>query len=273
MSWRPFGKYFSVRTVPVLKDNFTYLVRCSATQHVGVVDVSKVAPVVAALAEVGVAPGAPAAGAPAPISILTTHKHWDHSGGNAELKAAFPGTAVYGGRIDKVPECTHPLDDGAAFQLGELAVAVLHTPCHTSGHVLFHVFHPDDAANGAVFVGDTFFVAGLGAFFEGNAKQFVAAAEKFSALPPPTAMYPGHEYTMNFMKYAAEVEPANARIQERAAHFAAELAAGRPSVPSTVGDEAEINVFVKAAVSEAFRAQLGVAVPAAAVQKLYDACP
>jgi hydroxyacylglutathione hydrolase len=103
------------------------------------------------------------------FSILTTHKHWDHSGGNKEMAEKI-GSAlkIYGGAKDSIPGVTNPVDEGQTFQVGNLSVKVFDTPCHTSGHVVYHVTHPEDPENGAVFTGDTMFVGGIGAFFEGN---------------------------------------------------------------------------------------------------------
>jgi hypothetical protein len=64
--------------------------------------------------------------------VLSTHKHWDHTCGNERLlKEVKPCKRVYGGRLDRVPACTHPLDDGDVVGVGNLQIVALHTPCHT----------------------------------------------------------------------------------------------------------------------------------------------
>lgn len=282
------SKSVRVRIVPQLQDNYAYVVQCLATRAMACVDVSEPPAVLAAMQE-WKAEDAAAGGKPltaGDFSVLTTHKHRDHSGGNPAMAKAFGDSLVIrGGAIDKVAACTHPVSDGDEFALGALKVKVLHTPCHTKGHVLFHVSHPDDSDNGAVFTGDTVFVGGIGAFFEGDANDMIAALRRFSSeIPAATKVFPGHEYTMNFLGFANSLEAdaaANPVLAQRTDYFASERAAGRPAVPSTVGDELAINPFVRAAVGGSAAAALhrALGVPegnenrTALMQAVYDKCP
>jgi hydroxyacylglutathione hydrolase len=179
------SQFFTVYTLPVLHDNFSYIIHCNQSNEAAVVDVSEVEPVLNKLTELKVSK----------FSILTTHKHHDHSGGNEEM-CRRTGCSCYGGVQDAVPGCTHPLLDGDNFSIGQLQANVLHTPCHTRGHVLFHVFHPRARDEGALFTGDTLFVGGIGAFFEGNARQMVDALQRVSELPDSTRVYPGNNFEL-----------------------------------------------------------------------------
>jgi len=266
-----FGEHFTVRVVPVLKDNYSYVVRCLRSGMLAAVDVSQPEPVIAALSEErgGVPPSAK------DFMVLTTHKHADHSGGNKTLAANFAGLEIHGGAHDHIPAATVQHQDRDGFRLGDLEVRVRHTPCHTKGHVIYHVYHPDAAEAGAVFTGDTMFVGGIGAFFEGDAAMMVDALRCIGDLPPPTRVFPGHEYTMGFMDFAATVEPANPTLKEWRDKFAALREERKPAVASTLeAERAGLNPFMRAAYGDAaIKAATKADDPVAMMQKLYDTCP
>jgi hydroxyacylglutathione hydrolase len=264
VSKRSFHDLFAVHILPVLKNNFCYVIEDLTTRSVGLVDVSEVDPVLGYLNTVVHSPSAPA--------ILTTHKHWDHSDGNLKLAAVFPNMTIYGGSKDNVPGCTKPVNDGDSFSLGALRVDVYHTPCHTSGHVLYHVTHPSDPQNGALFTGDTLFVGGIGAFFEGNAAQMCRAMEVAGALPPATCVYPGHEYTVNFLKFSQSVVPDDEFVAGQLRKYETLVADGEPTVPSTIAEELRHNMFMRV-FEKGLQAKLGATDPVRAMQHLYDTCP
>jgi hydroxyacylglutathione hydrolase len=246
----------------VLKDNYSYLIVDGETNEAGVVDVSEVAPVVARLKQLQVEK----------FAVLTTHKHWDHSGGNDEISAKFPGLTIYAGVKDNVPGCTVPLNHNDTFNIGKLNVRAFHTPCHTSGHVLYHVTHPQDVENGAIFTGDTVFVGGIGAFFEGNASQMCDHMKLVSALPPNTCLYPGHEYTVNFLKFAHSVDPADTFVEHQLRKYEELRANGHPTVPSTIAEEVKQNVFMRVHEPD-FMKRNGFTDSEKFMQHLYDTCP
>lgn len=276
-----FGKpnpRFVVDIVPVLKDNFSYIITDLATKAAAAVDVADASAIVAAV-------NALPTGAPSSLCVLTTHKHWDHAGGNVKLAAEIPNLSIYGGVHDKVPGCTHPLQHEATLTIGELQVTTFHTPCHTSGHVLYHVVHPEAPEDGALFTGDTLFVGGIGAFFEGTAQNMIdALALVADRVPHSTSIFPGHEYTVNFLKFTNTVYQSAvvAGSQPEAAAFAATQlekyqalrAEGQPTVPSTIEEEIIQNPFVRAVVNAEFRKSVvGKEDVVEAMQKLYDTCP
>ena len=71
---------------------------------------------------------------PNPIStLINSHHHWDHAGGNRALAAKYPNAKVYGGRDDVVAGCTHKLADGDELTVGSLPLRVLHAVVGVKG--------------------------------------------------------------------------------------------------------------------------------------------
>lgn len=276
---KKFGEAFTVYTLPVLKDNFSYIVHDHETDTAAVVDVSEVKPVVEYLTKLKLVSGTEKASSSENLkfSVLTTHKHWDHSGGNKDLASQFGSSLkIYGGAKDNVPHANHPVNDGDEFAVGNLKVKVFFSPCHTSGHVLYFVHSPSNpSAGSALFSGDTLFVGGIGAFFEGTSKDMLAILDRISeTLPKETAVFPGHEYTVNFLKFAKSLDPTNDFIGEKLSHFQSLVAEGNPTVPSTLADELKFNVFMRTRdplIAKAVKKEG--AAPVEVMQALYDNCP
>ena len=218
--------------IPVLADNYAYLIIDEATNEAGVVDPSEAPPVAAAVKREGVQF----------TTIVNTHHHWDHVNGNEALVREFPGLKVYGHKRDRdrTPCITDLVDEGDTIRIGRLEGHFLFIPCHTSGHVALHL-----AAEKAVFTGDTLFIAGCGRLFEGTAADMHNNMVKLMALPDDTRIYCGHEYTEKNLRFALTLEPSNTQIQNKL-RWAQEVRAKKlPTVPSTVAEEKEINPFVR----------------------------
>jgi hydroxyacylglutathione hydrolase len=219
--------------VPCLKDNYAYLVICEATGEAAAVDPSEAAPVMQAAEREGVRIRA----------VWNTHHHWDHVGGNDELTAAVPGIDVVAHVSDqgRVPNQTRGVEDGDEVTVGSEVVArVIHNPGHTSGAVSYAI----DSAP-AVFTGDTLLGAGCGRLFEGTAAEMRASLDRLAALPAATDVYCGHEYTEKNLRFAAAAEPGNEAVAERRQKVDAMRAEGKPSVPSSIGEELETNPFLR----------------------------
>lgn len=228
--------------VPCLKDNYAYLVICEATNTAAVVDPSEARPVVEALQREGVTPRA----------IWNTHHHWDHTGGNKDLLAAFPGLEVVAHVSDRgrIHGQTTFIEDGGEVALGqELRAHIIYNPGHTSGAISYHLSGP-----AAVFTGDTLFLAGCGRLFEGTPAQMHASLSRLAALPDQTRIYCGHEYTASNLRFAAAVEPDNQAILARVGAVAQARANGAPTVPGTVAEERATNPFLRTDVPEVARA-------------------
>lgn len=222
-----------IEIVPCLHDNYAYILSLGG-DHVAVVDASETRPIVAALGDRKL------------VAILSTHHHYDHCDANADLRARFPDAAVYGHAEElqhghRIPEQTHGLADGEAFTLSDsVRGQALHIPGHTLTAVAFYFPAAD-----ALFTGDTLFAAGCGRLFEGTPGQMHTSLSHLMALPPLTRVYPGHEYTVKNLRFAAEVEPENKAIKARQSAAEALRSAGSPTIPGTLADEAATNPFVR----------------------------
>jgi hydroxyacylglutathione hydrolase len=172
-------------------------------------------------------------------AILATHHHPDHTGGIAEL-VARQRVPVFGPRNEPIPALTHPVSEGDRVEIPELGVSfsVLDIPGHTRAHVAFY-------GAGALFCGDTLFACGCGRLFEGTADQMFTSLSKLAALPDETRVYCGHEYTLANIGFAKAVEPDNRSLGEREARDRKARDAGRPTLPSTLGEEKATNPFLR----------------------------
>lgn len=227
-----------VSVLSALEDNYMYLITDEKTKEAAIVDPVNPDKVVEAVAKEGVTLK----------SVLTTHHHWDHAGGNENLVKKVKGLAVYGGD-DRIGALTNKVTQDDKFKIGSLNVRCLFTPCHTSGHICYLVTG-ESGEEPSVFTGDTLFLSGCGKFFEGTPKQMHSALiEKLGSLPEDTKVYCGHEYTVNNLKYALHVEPDNKEIQQRM-EWAKDMRAKKvPTVPGTIGEEKKYNPFMRVDVS------------------------
>mmetsp|Transcript_5676 Transcript_5676/g.15168 ORF Transcript_5676/g.15168 Transcript_5676/m.15168 type:complete len:253 (-) Transcript_5676:347-1105(-) len=224
--------------VPCLGDNYAYLLVDRANGIAAAVDPVEPKKVLRVSAEHGVKI----------TMILTTHKHWDHAGGNQELKAELDDIVVVGGRNDDVKACTRAVVDGEELQLGNIVIKAIWTPCHTRGHTCYYATLPASEEVGHVFTGDTLFVAGCGRFFEGDAAEMnIALNTKLASLPDSTRVWCGHEYTVKNLQFAQSVEPDNAQVAEKLLKAKEARAQGYPTVPSTLIDEKATNPFMRVA--------------------------
>jgi hydroxyacylglutathione hydrolase len=221
-----------IRQIPVLRDNYVYLLRDEASGATGVVDPSVAEPVLAVLAETGWRL----------THILNTHHHPDHTGGNLEIKRAT-GAIVVGPRADRdrIPGIDVAVADGERYALGTEAAEVFDVPGHTRGHIAY--WFKDSRA---LFCGDTLFLMGCGRLFEGTPEQMWRSLSKLRRLPGETRVYCGHEYTQANARFALTVEPQNAALVARARRVDALRAEGQSTVPGTMADELATNPFLRA---------------------------
>jgi len=150
------SQHVDVVIIPALDDNYMYMVIDKATKTAAVVDPVNPTAIFDEAAKQGVTVTA----------VLTTHNHWDHSGGNEEIAAKDASISIYGGKNDAAPAVTQEVGHDDTFKVGELSLRVLYTPCHTPGHVCYVVEATADSPP-MVFTGDTMFVAGCGNFNQG----------------------------------------------------------------------------------------------------------
>jgi hydroxyacylglutathione hydrolase len=220
-----------IEQIPVLSDNYVYLVHEPQAGVTAVVDPAVAAPVLDRLGAQGWKLD----------WILSTHHHADHTGGNLELKKAT-GCQIAGPKADaaRIPGIDLRLAEGDRFRLGGVEAEVLETPGHTSGHISYWF-----ADAGALFCADTLFSLGCGRLFEGTPGQMWQSLRKFAPLPDDALVYCAHEYTQANARFALSVDPDNPALQARAAEIDRLRSAGRPTVPSTLGAERAANPFLR----------------------------
>ena len=223
-------------------DNFAVLIHDAATGLTAAIDAPETAPIEAKLKEKGWRLD----------HIFTTHHHADHTEGNLPLKAEYASTITGpAGEADKVPGIDRRVKGGDHFMFGDREVRVIDTPGHTLGHITYYL--PDA---GVAFVGDTLFAMGCGRVLEGTAEMMWASLERLRALHDDTQIYCGHEYTETNARFALTVEPDNAELAARYAEVKRLRAAGKPTLPTTIGLEKRTNPFLRSR-EPTLRANLG----------------
>jgi len=212
-------------------DNFAVLVHDPASGETAAVDAPDAAPIRKVLDEKGWRL----------TSILVTHHHGDHVEGIAELKEAY-GCVVTGPQSEaaKIPGLDRTVVEGDEVRIGAHVGRVIETPGHTLGHISFHF-----AEDGLLFCADTLFALGCGRVFEGTMPMMWDSLAKLKALPDDTVVYCGHEYTQANADFAVTIEPDNAELGARADEIARLRAAGRPTLPTTIGAEKRTNPFLR----------------------------
>lgn len=179
--------------------------------------------------------------------ILITHHHYDHTNGIKQLLANYPNIPVYGPNNPTIDGITMVCTDGDHITLDKLPItfSIMHTPGHTLDHICF--VNPQ-----LLFCGDTLFSAGCGRMFEGSAAQFFNSLQKLAALPGGTAVFCTHEYTLANMTFAQHVEPNNHVLHEHFKACQTLRASMRPTLPSEISLENQINPFLHCQTVEEF---------------------
>ncbi|KAL3506762.1 hypothetical protein ACH5RR_032144 [Cinchona calisaya] len=220
-----------IELVPCLRDNYAYLIHDMDTGTVGVVDPSEAVPVIDALDRKNRNLN----------YILNTHHHYDHTGGNMELKERY-GAKVIGSGVDRdrIPGIDIALNDGDKWMFASHEVLIMDTPGHTRGHISFYF-----PGSKSIFTGDTLFSLSCGKLFEGTPDQMLSSLRKIISLPDDTSIYCGHEYTLSNSKFALSIEPGNKELQSYAAEVTRLRDKGMPTIPTTLGKEKLCNPFLR----------------------------
>ncbi len=218
--------------VPILKDNYAWLLRESGTGATAIVDPADAEPIIEALEK---------AGGRLDL-ILLTHHHADHIAGVDEVRARF-NCRVVGAAADqhRLPKLDEAVREGDTVMFGNATVQVIETPGHTRGQINFFIPEGD-----VLLSGDTLFSLGCGRLIEGTPADMFDSLGKLAALPPDTLVCCGHEYTEANARFALAVDPDNAALHDFVGRVEQLRAAGQPSVPSVLGDELKANPFLRA---------------------------
>jgi hydroxyacylglutathione hydrolase len=223
----------TARSVPILKDNYAWLLRDTETGATAIVDPAEGAPIIAAIE---------ADGGRLDL-ILLTHHHGDHIADTDVVRAKYPGVKVVGASADahRLPKLDQAVKEGDTVTLGHATARVIETPGHTRGQINYFF------AGGPILLsGDTLFSLGCGRLIEGNATEMFSSLSKLAALPDDTLVCCGHEYTEANAKFALSVDPDNVALRARAEEAHRQRAKGEPTIPSRLGDEKRANPFLLA---------------------------
>jgi glyoxylase-like metal-dependent hydrolase (beta-lactamase superfamily II) len=165
-------------------DNDAYLLRCTATGELALIDAASEPDTLLAL--IG---GRPLA------TIITTHQHWDHWGALQEVQQATgAATVAHPEDAAELPvPVTHPVRHGDTVQVGNARLTVSHLRGHTPGSIALRY---DDGGEPHLFTGDSLFPGGPGNTQHDPERfdQLMTDLENrvFGELPDVTWVYPGH---------------------------------------------------------------------------------
>ncbi len=226
-----------IHRLPVLWDNYVFVLHDPAAGIAAVVDPAEAEPVLECVAALGAKL----------IAIFNTHHHGDHVGGNRRLIQAFSGVTVYGGAEDRgrIPGQSVFLQEGDRVSFGDRTAEVFFVPGHTRAHIAYYFPPVESGQPGELFCGDTLFAGGCGRLFEGTPAQMVDSLSKLRNLPDHTRVWCAHEYTLNNLKFALTVEANNLDLQTRFTEVEAARGRSQPTVPSLLSVEKHTNPFLR----------------------------
>ena len=220
-----------IEIIPCLNDNYSYLIHDEISNTVAIVDPSEFIPCDTIISK----------NYKKLDFILNTHHHYDHVGGNEELKKKY-NSKVLGFENDKnrIPQIDTVLKDNQEFKIGTLNFTTIFIPGHTRGHVAFYF-----KKERVVFSGDTLFSLGCGRVFEGTYKQMFKSLNKLKNLPGETKVYCGHEYTFKNLEFCLKFNPNNDFLKKKKNDIKLSLKNKKPTIPSTIADEIKANIFFR----------------------------
>uniref|UniRef100_A0A8C2VLV4 Probable thioesterase PNKD n=1 Tax=Chinchilla lanigera TaxID=34839 RepID=A0A8C2VLV4_CHILA len=224
-----------VLPIPVLSDNYSYLIIDTQARLAVVVDPSDPRAVQASIEKEGVTL----------VAILCTHKHWDHSGGNRDLSRRHRDCRVYGSPQDGIPYLTHPLCHQDVVSVGRLQIRALATPGHTQGHLVYLLDGEPYRGPSCLFSGDLLFLSGCGRTFEGTAETMLSSLDTVLGLGDDTLLWPGHEYAEENLGFAGVVEPENLAREKKMQWVQRQRMERKSTCPSTLGEERTYNPFLR----------------------------
>jgi hydroxyacylglutathione hydrolase len=220
-----------VITIPCLEDNYAYIIIDEISKTVGVVDPSESEPIINFLKKNNLKLD----------YILNTHHHFDHIGGNIELKKSYGSKIIgFNGDKNRIPGIDITVKGDEKYQFGKSWIKILHIPGHTLGHICYF-FEKEKIA----FTGDTLFSLGCGKIFEGDHKQMLSSLNKIKQLPKDTKIYCGHEYTLKNAEFCMQHDDKNINLIKYFEKIKNLRAKNLPTIPSSLEDELKSNIFLR----------------------------
>ena len=221
-----------IEIIPCLQDNYSYLIIDEKNNIACVVDPSESDPIIKYLENKKIKLK----------FILNTHHHYDHVGGNKELKKKYGAKIIgYKGDKDRIPAIDILVDDQEIWEEENFKAKIIYIPGHTLGHICFYFYD-----NKSVFTGDTLFSLGCGRIFEGTYSQMYESLKKLKELPTDTKIFCGHEYTLNNSKFCMTHDPNNKNLKNKITEITKKIQNQLPTIPSTIKEELECNIFLRA---------------------------
>ena len=221
-----------VEIIKCLKDNYSYVIIDETNNHACVVDPSEAEPIINFLENKNIKLK----------FVLNTHHHYDHVGGNNDLKKKYK-VKIVGYKNDKkrIPNIDILLEDNEIWKNENFEAKIIHIPGHTSGHICFYFIKEKFA-----FTGDTLFSLGCGRIFEGTYEQMYDSLNKLKKLPPDTKIYCGHEYTLQNSLFCSKYDKNNKNLKKKILEIKHKLEKNLPTIPSTLREELTYNIFLRA---------------------------
>ena len=222
----------NVKIIKCLQDNYSYLIIDKANQSACVIDPSEAKPIIDFVEKNKIKLK----------YILNTHHHYDHVGGNTELKKKYDVKVVgFKGDKERIPAIDVLVENNQVWKEGNFEAMIYHIPGHTTGHIAYHFYNEKK-----IFTGDTLFSLGCGKIFEGTYEQMFNSLNKLKKLPKNTEIYCGHEYTLQNSNFCIANDSKNLKLKNKIFEIKKRLKNGLPTIPTNLGDEIECNIFLKA---------------------------
>jgi len=227
-----------IEIIKCLQDNYSYLIIDETNKNACVVDPGESIPIIDFIKNNNINLK----------YILNTHHHYDHIGGNLELKKKYGSKIVaFKDDKDRIPEIDIFVQDNQIWKADNFEAKIYHTPGHTNGHIAFYFFNEKK-----IFTGDTLFSLGCGRIFEGTFDEMFNSLSKIKKLPKETEIYCGHEYTLQNSNFCIKHDSKNSKLKDKISKIKIKLENGLPTIPTTLSEEIECNIFLKAKNVETF---------------------
>lgn len=236
----------SVELIPILSDNYVFLITDDSTNEAMVVDPGQARQTLEVLKARNLKLK----------TILITHHHADHIDGIGELKDHYQAQVIAPLKNNsQIPYVDQWVQNGSQVSRGNFHMKVLELPGHTLGHIGYYFENEK-----WLFSGDVVFGLGCGRLFEGSFEQMFQTLQTIKVLPPETKIFCAHEYTETNFRFCESLtlksETAWALDVQQLKKYGTELmkkrSENKPSVPLVLAHEILTNPFLRASTVDQF---------------------